>query len=160
MSFFDELYNELGELTYDSEQLQQFARDACNRIVQLVDNDELLVARMNGKLESRKPDLVIEIQGYIMDKQYRHTVHDAMKTGSSYYPILFVLYKYFINVPASSAAVERSFSFQNAILTPSRNRLNNTMVRNLLFLKMNMMSAKKHGFDYDMLKFLNTANDD
>ena len=34
------------------------------------------------------------------------------------------------------------------------------MVRNLLFLKMNMMSAKKHGFDYDMLKFLNTANDD
>ena len=34
------------------------------------------------------------------------------------------------------------------------------MVRNLLFLKMNMMSAKKHGFDYDMMKFLNTANDD
>ena len=94
-----------------------------------------------------------------MDKQYRHIVHDAMKTGSSYNPILFVLHKYFINVPATSAAVERSFSFQNAIPTPSRNRLRKTMVRNLIFLKMNMMSAKKHGFDYDILKFLSTGKD-
>ena len=90
--FFDELYNESDEITYDAEQLQGFIREACNRIVELVDKDEVLLARTNGGLKSRKPELVKEIRKYIMDKQYRHTVPDAMETGSSFYPTLYVLY--------------------------------------------------------------------
>ena len=157
---FDELYDASGKLIYNDQQLQHYLRSACDNIVALVDNDEALIAEMEGKLESKKANLINELKQYIDDKKYRITVHDAMRTSNTMYPILYNLYKYFINVPASSAAVERSFSFQNAILTPSRNRLMDTTVRNLLYLKMNIMSARKFGWEDDMLKFLNSLKDE
>ena len=157
---FDELFDASGKLIYNDQQLQRYLRSACDNIAALVDSEEVLITKLGGKLESRKAKLINELQQYLNDKSYRMTVHDAMKTSNTMYPILYELYKYFINVPASSAAVERSFSFQNAILTPSRNRLMDTTVRNLLYLKMNMMSARKHGWEDDILKYLNSSKDE
>ena len=72
------------------------------------------------------------------------------------YPILFELYKHFFNAPASSAAVERSFSIQNAIVIPRRSQLNPNLIKQLLFINMNVKSANDYGWREEMMKYLNT----
>ena len=101
---------------------------------------------------------IMEVKQYILAKKYRRTVHDAMTTGRYLYPILYELYKTF-NTPASSAAVERSFSMQNRLVTPSRNRLALDGVRDLLFIKMNVLSARKWNWFIDMLRYLNSSDE-
>ena len=55
-------------------------------------------------------------------------------------PILFQLAMKVHTVPASSAPVERVFSHGGIIMRPHRNRLSDTMLSNLVFLKCNNLA--------------------
>ena len=55
-------------------------------------------------------------------------------------PILFQLAMKMHTVPASSAPVERVFSHGGLIMRPHRNRLSDTMLSNLVFLKCNNLA--------------------
>lgn len=54
-----------------------------------------------------------------------------------YWPELSAYAKFILNIPATSAPVERVFSIGGAILRPSRRRLSDSLFEKLLFLKCN-----------------------
>lgn len=55
------------------------------------------------------------------------------KLYSACWPELAAFAKYILNIPASSAPVERIFSIGGAILRPSRRRINDELFRQLIF---------------------------
>lgn len=61
------------------------------------------------------------------------------------------------SLPASSAAVERSFSVQGCFLQPRRNQLSLATVKNLMMIKINCMLAAKNGWEDNLLNYLQNS---
>lgn len=160
MILFDELYHESNEMVFpDSAEFATFLQEASDEILDYIKKSKYFSEEWKRDMKDKNADVMAEVKKYINDKKYRHTVHDAMTTGKYLYPILYELYKHFFNTPASSAAVERSFSMQNRLVSPSRNRLTQSGVRDLLFIKMNVLSSRRSKWFDDMLKYLNNSNE-
>ncbi|EEU33654.1 uncharacterized protein NECHADRAFT_56317, partial [Fusarium vanettenii 77-13-4] len=57
------------------------------------------------------------------------------KTNSIRFPILSILARRYLAIPATSASIESTFSISNNIITKSRNRLDPEVVKKVLLLK-------------------------
>lgn len=57
------------------------------------------------------------------------------KVHKDQYPVLSLLARRYLAIPATSAAIERIFSISSNIITKSRNNLNPETVRMLMLLK-------------------------
>ncbi len=152
--YYDELYQGTSTLLLSSDVLQNWIHEACGEIREYVGKRNCFTNDFKERVDTA--DLPMELFKYVRDKKNRYSVHNAMELWCDQYPILFELYKHFFNAPASSAAVERSFSIQNAIVIPRRSQLNPTLIKQLLFINMNVKSANAYGWREEMMKYLNT----
>lgn len=82
------------------------------------------------------------------------SLNDYMRLCSSRYPILAEIYSSEYSYPASTAAVERSFSVQGYIMTDRRNRLQPTTIRNIMLLRMNTILGRKDTWYDDMNEYI------
>ena len=60
---------------------------------------------------------------------------DYWKQNSYRFPILSILARRYLAIPATSASIERIFSISNNIITKSRNRLLPNTIKQLILLK-------------------------
>ena len=68
---------------------------------------------------------------------------DYWKLNSNRFPILSILARRFLAIPATSASIESTFSIGNNIITKSRNRLSSTTIKELILLKSWKTSIKR-----------------
>jgi len=73
---------------------------------------------------------------------------------SRVYPILWEVYCNEYSLPASTAAVERSFSIQGYMMTARRNRLMPSTIRNMMIVRMNCILSEKNGWSADLDKHI------
>lgn len=74
------------------------------------------------------------------------TVSEYIRNNSHRYPYLCEIYRDLCSCPASSAAVERSFSVQGCILSPRRDRLSLMTTKELMIIRMNTILSEKYGW--------------
>jgi len=60
---------------------------------------------------------------------------DYWKLNNNRFPILSILARRYLAMPATSASIESTFSIGNNIITKSRNRLSSTTIKELILLK-------------------------
>ena len=75
------------------------------------------------------------------------------KSNSLKFPILSILARRYLAIPATSAAIESIFSISNNIITKSRNRLEPSLVKEIILLKSWIKDFKKLENEY-----LNNSN--
>jgi hypothetical protein len=73
----------------------------------------------------------------------KNTPLDYWKSNNTRFPILSILARRYLAIPATSASIESTFSIGNNIITKSRNRLSSTIVKELILLKSWKTSLKK-----------------
>ncbi|EEU33641.1 uncharacterized protein NECHADRAFT_9993, partial [Fusarium vanettenii 77-13-4] len=57
------------------------------------------------------------------------------KSNSNRFPILSILARRYLAIPATSASIERIFSISSNIITRNRNRISSSLTRQLILLK-------------------------
>ena len=57
------------------------------------------------------------------------------KINNNRFPLLSILARCYLAIPATSAAIESVFSISNNIITKSRNRLEPSLVKEIILLK-------------------------
>ncbi|PTB34694.1 hypothetical protein M441DRAFT_155144, partial [Trichoderma asperellum CBS 433.97] len=57
------------------------------------------------------------------------------KINNNKFPLLSILTRRYLTIPATSAAIESVFSISNNIITKSRNRLKPILVKEIILLK-------------------------
>ncbi len=155
--FFCDAYfksREDGTVDETEAELQQYVRTVCDGIVEYVLTTECVPKEIVTAIAKNTPKLFEEVKKFVLEKKYRLSLFSFMKTSTALYPLLSPLYEYLYSQPASSAAVERSFSVQNSIMVPSRNRLSVYLSGKLLFIKMNYFAATKYQWEDDLMKHL------
>ena len=73
---------------------------------------------------------------------------------STAFPTLYRVYQYLFCQPASSAAVERSFSVQGCFMLGRRNRMKLTTVRDLMMMRMNCLFLKRIGEEDQLVRYI------
>ena len=68
---------------------------------------------------------------------------DYWKLNSNRFPILSILARRYLAIPATSTSIESTFSIGNNIITKSRNRLSFTTIKELILLKSWKTSIKR-----------------
>ncbi|PTB47274.1 hypothetical protein M431DRAFT_102726, partial [Trichoderma harzianum CBS 226.95] len=69
-------------------------------------------------------------------------------TNTNRFPILFILVRRYLAIPATSAAIESVFSISNNIIIKIRNRLNPNLVSKIILLKSWMKDFKELENEY------------
>ncbi|PTB47247.1 hypothetical protein M431DRAFT_102899, partial [Trichoderma harzianum CBS 226.95] len=70
------------------------------------------------------------------------------KANTNRFPILSILARRYLAIPATSAAIESVFSISNNIITKARNRLNPNLVSEIILLKSWMKDFKELENEY------------
>ena len=87
--------------------------------------------------ELERYDKVVQMNKYYIDQPLYKTYNPLIwwRTNQQEYPNLAVLARKFLAFPATSVPSERLFSDAGNVLTSKRNRLDPSMVHDILFLK-------------------------
>lgn len=100
--------------------------------------------------------LVHEATLYVKDYNRRVglTISEYLSTSSNNYKLLKDLYKDYACKPATSAAVERSFSVQGCFLSPRKMTQGLETTRFKMIIKMNCLLAARFGWDEQLKKYI------
>ena len=117
---------------------------------------EYFNSRRDSDADQKASQGWMEAYSFMQDYANRRflSLHDYMRLCSSKYPILAGIYWSEYSYPASTAAVERSFSVQGYIMTDRRNRLQPTTIRNVMLLRMNTILGRKDKWYEDMNEYI------
>lgn len=77
-----------------------------------------------------------------------------LQQHSATFPTLYRIYQYLFCQPASSAAVERSFSVQGCFMLGRRNRMKQTTIRDLMMIRMNCLFLKRIGEEDQLIRYI------
>lgn len=140
----------LEELREDDERVQRFARALVPELTSLV----------SGRTAEEKQRKVNQARSqairFMLERRFRYgvTVHRYLKENSKLFPELIEVYEDVFSCPASTAAVERSFSVQGCFMLPRRNRLQLETVRNMMVVRMNSLLVQKTGKQSEFMEYI------
>ena len=93
---------------------------------------------------------------FMVERPFRYgiTVPKYLRENSKLFPELIEVYEDLFSSPASTAAVERSFSVQGCFMVPRRNRLRIDTIRNMMLIRMNSLLASRTGKESQFMDYV------
>src|SRR6187399_605212 len=112
-------------------------QDDIYNISEKSDSDDELYSKENNSEE----EYII----YIKESPISQKEHplDYWKLNNNRFPILSILARRYLAIPATSASIESTFSIGGNIITKSRNKLSSTTIKELILLKSWKTSIKR-----------------
>lgn len=117
---------------------------------------EYFNSRRDSDADQKAAQGWMEAYSFMQDYGNRRflSLHDYMCLCNSKFPILAGIYSSEYSYPASTAAVERSFSVQGYMMTDRRNKLLPKTIRNAMLLRMNTILGRKDTWYGDMNEYI------
>lgn len=145
--FFDDPLEEVKE---DDERIQRFARALLPELGSIITGRTPQERQM--KINLAKSQAI----RFMVERPFRYgiTVPKYLRENSKLFPELIEVYEDLFSSPASTAAVERSFSVQGCFMVPRRNRLRIDTIRNMMLIRMNSLLASRTGKESQFMDYV------
>lgn len=107
-------------------------------------------------INSKANGMMDKMEKYVNDWELRinSSTEQFFRIHGGNHPEMWELYKQIYCNTSSTAAVERSFSVQNYLQTPRRNRLSEGKLSSLMFINITLSLASEYGYVEDICKYI------